>query len=54
MLELAAQGAGIEEIARRANLSNGTVRNYLSAATAKVGAGDRREAARIARDNGWI
>lgn len=54
VLELAAQGAGIEEIARRANLSNGTVRNYLSAATAKVGAGDRHEATRIARDNGWI
>lgn len=54
VLELAAQGAGIEEIARRMSLSNGTVRNYLSAATAKIGATDRREAARIAADNGWI
>lgn len=54
VLELTAQGAGIEEISRRAALSNGTVRNYLSAATAKVGADDRHEAARIARDNGWI
>ncbi len=54
VLELAADGAGADEIARRVHLSHGTVRNYLSSATAKVGAADKHEAARIARDNGWI
>lgn len=54
VLELAADGAGTLEIARRVSLSGGTVRNYLSSATAKIGAADKHEAARIARDNGWI
>lgn len=54
VLELAADGAPVEEIAGRAALSPGTVRNYLSAATAKIGASNRHEAARIARANGWI
>jgi len=47
-------GAPVEEIARRASLSPGTVRNYLSAAVGKVGAANRHEAARIARSYGWI
>ena len=54
VLELSLAGAGVDEIARRVSLSVGTVRNYLSAATAKIGAADRYEAGRIARDNGWI
>lgn len=54
VLELSLAGAGVDEIARRVSLSVGTVRNYLSAATAKIGAADRHEAGRIARDNGWI
>jgi two-component system response regulator DesR len=33
-------------------LSEGTVRNYLSEAIGKVGAENRTEAARIARDRG--
>jgi two-component system, NarL family, response regulator DesR len=44
----------VDEIAQRASLSPGTVRNYLSSASAKVGAGNRREAARIACRYGWI
>jgi two-component system, NarL family, response regulator DesR len=36
------------------HLSPGTVRNYLSSAMAKLGAHNRAEAARIARDYGWI
>lgn len=54
VLELAADGATAEEIAGRAHLSPGTVRNYLSAAVAKLGAHNRHEAVRIARRHGWI
>ncbi|MGJ6962123.1 response regulator [Streptosporangium sp. G11] len=54
VLELAAEGAPVEEIARRAALSPGTVRNYLSSAAGKMGAANRHEAARIARQYGWI
>ncbi|MET7401198.1 response regulator transcription factor [Dactylosporangium sp. NPDC005572] len=54
VLSLAADGAPVEEIARRAALSPGTVRNYLSSAVGKTGAANRHEAARIARSRGWI
>jgi two-component system, NarL family, response regulator DesR len=54
VLELAAGGAPVEEIARRASLSPGTVRNYLSAAAGKLGANNRHEAVRTARRYGWI
>jgi two-component system response regulator DesR len=54
VLELAAEGAPVEEIARRAALSPATVRNYLSSAAGKIGATNRHEAARIARQYGWI
>jgi len=49
VLELAATGAPVDEIARRAALSAGTVRNYLSAAVTKLDAANRHEAVRIAR-----
>jgi two-component system response regulator DesR len=54
LLDLAADGASIAEIARRAALSPGTVRNYLSAAAAKLGAGNRHAAARRAHERGWL
>ena len=54
VLELSAGGAPVEEIARRAALSPGTVRNYLSAASLKLGAPNRHAAAEIARTKGWI
>ncbi len=54
VLELAADGAGVEEIAQRAHLSPGTVRNYLSAAATKLGAANRHEAVHVARRHGWI
>lgn len=54
VLELAADGAPVAEIATRAALSPGTVRNYLSAAAAKLGAENRHVAARIARERGWL
>ncbi|NJQ08367.1 response regulator transcription factor [Streptomyces lonarensis] len=54
LLELAADGAPIAEIAERAALAAGTVRNYLSSAVAKLQADNRHAAVRIARENGWI
>ncbi|WP_156250161.1 response regulator transcription factor [Pseudactinotalea terrae] len=54
VLELAADGAPVEEIASRAHLSPGTVRNYLSAASAKLGVANRHEAVRVARERGWL
>ncbi|MBA2561167.1 MAG: response regulator transcription factor [Propionibacteriales bacterium] len=54
VLELAAEGVPVEEIARRASLSPGTVRNYLSSAASKLGATNRHEAVQIARIHGWI
>lgn len=54
VLEYAADGAGIDQIARRAHLAEGTVRNYLSNAQAKLQAANRHEAVAIARRHGWI
>ncbi|WP_326692814.1 MULTISPECIES: response regulator transcription factor [unclassified Streptomyces] len=54
LLELATDGASIADIAREASLTQGTVRNYLSAAAAKLGAENRHVAARMARERGWI
>lgn len=54
LLELAADGAPIAEIADRASLAAGTVRNYLSSAAVKLEAENRHTAVRIARENGWI
>lgn len=42
------------EIAAALGLSEGTVRNYLSEAIGKLGAANRIEAARIAREKGFI
>jgi len=54
VLRLANEGRSNKDIARALDLSPGTVRNYLSEASAKLGAASRIEAARIARDNGWL
>lgn len=54
VLEYAADGASIAEIAQRAHLTQGTTRNYLSAAAAKLGAANRHEACAVARRYGWI
>jgi two-component system, NarL family, response regulator DesR len=54
VLEAGATGAPISEIAERLHLSEGTVRNYLSAAIGKTGARNRVEALRIARERGWL
>jgi two-component system response regulator DesR len=54
VLRYAGEGASGSEIAERLNLSEGTVRNYLSEAISKLGASNRTEAARIARQRGWL
>ena len=54
VLRYAGEGAGGAEIAERLNLSEGTVRNYLSEAISKLGASNRTDAARIARQKGWL
>lgn len=54
VLELAADGTAIDEIAAKASLSAGTVRNYLSSAMFKLDAANRHEAVATARRYGWI
>lgn len=54
VLRLAGEGATSADIARDLGLGEGTVRNYLSDAIGKMGAGNRVEAARIARQKGWL
>lgn len=54
VLALAADGTPVEEIAARASLSMGTVRNYLSAAVTKLGVNNRHEAVHRAREHGWV
>ncbi len=54
VLRMAGDGETGAEIAGKLNLSEGTVRNYLSEAISKLGASNRTEAARIARQKGWL
>ena len=54
ILQQAGEGRSSAEIAGSLHLSEGTVRNYLSEAIAKLGATNRVDAARIARAKGWL
>jgi two-component system response regulator DesR len=54
VLSVSANGATIEDVARKLYLSEGTVRNYLSSAIKKLGARNRMEAARLAERQGWL
>lgn len=54
ILQRAGDGRTSAEIAAELRLSEGTVRNYLSEAIAKLGAANRTDAARIARSRGWL
>jgi two-component system, NarL family, response regulator DesR len=47
-------GTTVAEIAQKLFLSEGTVRNYLSAAIAKTGTRNRAEAVRAADERGWL
>ena len=54
VLREAEGGASTAAIAAALHLSEGTVRNYLSEAISKLGAENRVEAARQAREKGWL
>jgi two-component system response regulator DesR len=54
VLAASAGGATIAEIATRLHLSEGTVRNYLSACIQKTAARNRAEAVQAAQANGWL
>ncbi|WP_433655218.1 response regulator transcription factor [Nocardia sp. CA-128927] len=54
ILEQVSLGDEVTEIAAKNFLSEGTVRNYLSSAVAKLGARNRIDALRVAREAQWI
>ncbi|MCX4998568.1 response regulator transcription factor [Streptomyces longwoodensis] len=54
VLEAAADGATVADVAARLHLSESTVRNHLSAAIGKTGTRNRMEALREARHQGWL
>ncbi|WP_288263841.1 response regulator transcription factor [uncultured Streptococcus sp.] len=54
IVQLIALGKSNQEIADTLYLSNGTVRNYTSSIFNKLSANNRVEAARIAKENGWL
>jgi len=54
VLRAAESGVRTDQIATQLSLSHSTVRNYLSNAISKVGARNRIDAIRIARNAGWL
>ena len=54
VLRLAGEGRSGADIAAELHLSEGTVRNYLSEVISKTGGRNRVDAARIAREKGWL
>jgi two-component system, NarL family, response regulator DesR len=54
VLQVAARGLPVKEIATALSISPGTVRNHLTRILAKTGARNRIEAINVARDSGWI
>ncbi len=54
VLVAARPGATVSQIAEKLFLSEGTVRNYLSVAMAKLGAHTRAEAVKAADERGWL
>lgn len=53
-LRLATDGLSTSDIAAALFVAEGTARNYLSEAISKLHAGNRIDAARIARQKGWL
>lgn len=54
VLAVARDGGTVADLAKVLHLSEGTVRNHLSAAIGKTGARTRAEAVRVAEDSGWL
>jgi two-component system response regulator DesR len=54
VLLAASDGSSVAQVAKRVFRSEGTVRNHLSAAIQKLNARNRMEAARVAREKGWL
>jgi two-component system, NarL family, response regulator DesR len=54
VLTVSARGGSIADIATTLSLSEGTVRNHLSAAIQKLDARNRADAARVAKEKGWL
>jgi two-component system response regulator DesR len=54
VLRAARGGDTVADVAAVLHLSEGTVRNHLSAAIGKTGARNRAEAVRTAEDRGWL
>ncbi len=54
VLRAARDGGTVSDVSKQLHLSEGTVRNHLSAAIGKTGARTRAEAVRIAEHSGWL
>lgn len=54
VLRAARDGGTVADLAAALHLSEGTVRNHLSAAIGKTGARTRAEAVRLAEEAGWL
>ena len=54
VLRASLEGASIADIAMQLYLSEGTVRNHISAAIQKLNAHNRMEAAQLAKEKGWL
>jgi two-component system, NarL family, response regulator DesR len=54
VLRAARNGGTVADVAAVLHLSEGTVRNHLSAAIGKTGARTRAEAVKLAEDRGWL
>lgn len=54
VLRAAYGGADVADIANRLHISEGTVRNHLSAVIQKLYVRNREQAIHVAREKGWI
>jgi two-component system, NarL family, response regulator DesR len=54
VLAASSDGSSVTEVATMLHLSEGTIRNYLSAVIQKLSARNRADAARIAKVKGWL